>query len=95
MKYLKLTVCCLLLCNAVHAQTQRTLNDTLTARFNRGDYKGFYALGSAKWKQNNKEEGIEGWLNYIKALCGSIKTTHLDHAVQDTSYFIWDGQKRK
>ncbi|GAA3990644.1 serine hydrolase domain-containing protein [Mucilaginibacter dorajii] len=94
MKHLKLTIACLFLCSAIHAQTPQSLNDTLTARFNRGDYKGFYALGSVQWQQNNKEEGIEGWLNYIQALCGSIKTAHFDHAAHDTSYFTWDGQKK-
>lgn len=95
MKVITLIICSFQVCNYLQAQSSiSTMNDTLIARFNRGDYLSFYAMGSDEWKKNNKPDNIAGWLNYIKDLGGIVINSSRDHASGDSSWFTWNGQKK-
>jgi D-alanyl-D-alanine-carboxypeptidase/D-alanyl-D-alanine-endopeptidase len=95
MKAIKTILFCTLLYVTAYAQTNvNALNDTLTARYNREDFQGFYALGSAEWKKSNKTDGIIGWLNYMKSITGQVGHSAFSRSSHDTTYFTWDGQKK-
>jgi CubicO group peptidase (beta-lactamase class C family) len=70
------------------------LQDSLVARFNRNDFQGFYDLGSSDWKQNNKSDGIIGWLGYIKGQTGNVRSSVLSLDSGKTTYYKWDTRKK-
>src|SRR5579863_4717387 len=95
MKKLLMAVMFLTQCYYLFSQTNtQGLQDSLVARFNRDDFKGFYDLGSPGWMQNNKPEGIIGWLSYIKSQTGNIGSSVLDLDSGKTKYYKWDTQKK-
>ena len=74
-------------------QAQSPLEDSLVARYNRNDFNGFYALGSAGFKSKIKPEGISGWLKHEKSLTGRINRSFLSADSGSTRYFAWDCAK--
>lgn len=72
-------------------QAQSGLQDSLVARYNRNDFKGFYELGSSAWKSKNQPDGIAGWLGYMKEQTGHINHSFLNADSAKTQYFIWEG----
>lgn len=92
MKIILIALAGLFVCNIVQAQS--ALQDSLVARYNRNDFSGFYALGSASWKLKTKPEGIAGWLHYMKRQTGQIQRSVLSTDSGKTQYFRWDGTKK-
>jgi CubicO group peptidase (beta-lactamase class C family) len=95
MKKLLWALLCLTQYSNLSAQIPaHALQDSLVARFNRNDFQGFYDLGSQDWKNNNKPDGIIGWLGYIKEQTGDIKRSVLDIDSGKTQYYKWDARKK-
>jgi hypothetical protein len=95
MKKLLLAFLWLTLCHHLFSQNSgHELQDSLVARFNRSDFRGFYDLGSSDWKQRNRPDGIIGWLGYIKEQTGNINSSILHIDSGKTQYYAWDGQKK-
>jgi len=92
MKILVIALSGLFVCTT--AQAQSAFQDSLVARYNRNDFNGFYALGSASWKSKTKPEGIAGWLHYMKRQTGPIRHSVLKSDSGKTKYFMWDGAKK-
>ena len=92
MKIIVIALVCLFIYDASYGQS--ALQDSLVARYNRDDFKGFYGLGSAAWKLKTKPEGIAGWLGYMKSQTGIVKRSVLTIDSGKTQYFRWDGAKK-
>lgn len=70
------------------------LNDSLLIRFNRGDFKGMYALESPELKKKDPEDSF---VNYFKRLLpetGKITSAKFLYEKGDQKYFEWFGEKK-
>ncbi len=79
---------------AVPESPYSRLNDSVVARFNRGDYKGVYALGSPAFYKVDTEDFFVGFLSALKAQTGPITSTHYLGACGDRQGFAWTGRKK-
>jgi CubicO group peptidase (beta-lactamase class C family) len=69
------------------------INDSLAAKFNRGDYKGIYAMAGGKYQAKNNEADVIDELGYHKNDIGQITSTSLLEDLGEIKYFKWIGQK--
>ena len=89
----------LLICFGLRAQEngltmQEQLDDTLIARYNRGDLKGIWQLGNNDWKKKSPFGDFESYLNYLKARSGLIKSSKPSERTGNYLFFQWVGVKK-
>src|SRR5580704_12905975 len=89
----------LLICFGLFAQEndltmQAQLNDTLIARYNRGDFKGIWQLGNNDWKKKSPLGDFESYLIYLKARSGLIPSSKPSDRAGNYRFFQWIGEKK-
>src|ERR1700682_5093900 len=81
------------------AQTQppvsrfREINDSVVARFNRGDYKAIYQAADDHYKALNSEGELIGGLEWNKKNGGNITSSELIEDRGKVEHFKWTGEK--
>jgi len=70
------------------------LKDSLISKFNRNDFDGFYELGNAEWKKKTKQEDINGWLQYIFSMTGTVIAAEPYKTSGGYTYYKWEGMRK-
>jgi CubicO group peptidase (beta-lactamase class C family) len=71
----------------------REINDTVVARFNRGDYKAIYQAADDHYKALNSEGELVGDLESSKKDVGNILSSELIEDLGKVEHFKWTGEK--
>jgi CubicO group peptidase (beta-lactamase class C family) len=78
--------------SAATASTFREINDSVVARFNRGDYKAIYQAGDDIYKALNSEGELVGGLEWSKNNVGNIVSSELIEDLGKVEHFKWTGE---
>jgi CubicO group peptidase (beta-lactamase class C family) len=73
--------------------TFRKINDSVVARFNRGDYKAIYQAADDYYKGLNSEGELVGGLESSKKDVGNIVSSELIEDLGKVEHFKWTGEK--
>ena len=88
---------CLLQVAVIKAQAPAAkyweVNDTVMARYNRGDYKSIYAMGNQVYKELNSEGELTGGLDYTEKNFGKVVSSQLMDDMGDIKHFKWGCEK--
>ena len=89
---------CIFVVLTLHAQppsltNYTTINDTVVARFNRGDYKGIYAMTGAAYKKAMGEDGLVSDLMDDKKFTGNIVSSEVSDDLGKVVHFRWKGER--
>src|SRR6267378_276897 len=79
--------------SAPSRSTFREINDSVVARFNRGDYKAIYQAGDDIYKGLNSEGELVGGLEWSKNNVGNIVSSELIEDLGKVEHFKWTGEK--
>jgi len=71
----------------------REINDTVAARYNRGDYKSIYAAASDIYKSLNSEGELTGNLESLKKDFGQVISSEQIEDFGNIKFFKWTCQK--
>src|ERR1700730_9515608 len=71
----------------------REINDTVVARFNRGDYKAIYQAADDHYKALNSEGELVGGLESSKKDVGNIVSSELIEDLGKVEHFKWTGER--
>src|SRR6266481_4446812 len=71
----------------------REINDSVVARFNRGDYKAIYQAADDYYKGLNSEGELVGGLEWSKNNVGNIVSSELIEDLGKVEHFKWTGEK--
>jgi CubicO group peptidase (beta-lactamase class C family) len=71
----------------------REINDSVVARFNRGDYKAIYQAADDHYKGLNSEGELVGGLEWNKKNVGNIVSSELIEDLGKVEHFKWTGEK--
>jgi CubicO group peptidase (beta-lactamase class C family) len=71
-----------------------SLNDSIVARYNRGDFKGMYALESDSLRATDPEDGYIKYFTGLKDETGKIDSVHHIADSRRHHYFEWYGKKK-
>ena len=82
-----------LLSNTQPVSRFREINDTVVARFNRGDYKAIYQAADDHYKALNSEGELVGDLESSKKDVGNIVSSELIEDLGKVEHFKWTGEK--
>jgi CubicO group peptidase (beta-lactamase class C family) len=69
------------------------INDTVIARYNRGDYKSIYSAANKTYKELNSEGELGGDLEYKKKNLGMVLSSELLEDIGSIKYFKWVCEK--
>jgi CubicO group peptidase (beta-lactamase class C family) len=69
------------------------INDTVVARFNRGDYKAIYDAADDYYKALNSEGELTGSLESISKNVGNIVSSELIEDLGKVKHFRWQGER--
>lgn len=71
----------------------KEVNDTVVARFNRGDYKGIYTMIGDANKKYTREGGLISDLRDDKKFTGNIVSSKITDDLGKVVHFTWKGEK--
>lgn len=98
MKQLPVLIVSIFIVITLHAQSPfltnyTSVNDTVVARYNRGDYKGIYAMTGPAYKKNTREGGLVSDLMDNKKFTGNIVSAEMSDNLGKVVHFRWRGEK--
>lgn len=73
--------------------TFREINDSVVARFNRGDFRAIYQAADDYYKGLNSEGELVGGLEWNKKNVGNIISSELIEDLGKVEHFKWTGEK--
>lgn len=97
MKKLIIGMACLLQAGIIAAQSPaakfREVNDTVIAKYNKGDYKGIYVMANQTYKNLNSEGELTWNLEDKKKVFGQVLSTEMIADLGDIKFFKWICQR--
>src|SRR3569833_1118411 len=71
----------------------KTVNDSVIAKYNRGDYAGIYAMAGDAYKAQNRPGGLISDLTEDKKTTGNILSSVTTENLGKIRHFKWIGEK--